>query len=187
MVVESSQKLLAKQLLLAFSNLLPIGCLRVNVYCEQYEYKYNLLGGPLDMDIPLDIQNVLVLRVSKEGQLSNSLNDCKIEIRRRPSKNSNTPKLLERYKQLLLDKEVHHTVLDATIRSTREHWVAKAKLVYQMLRQKEILPDMHVNNIYHLVRGCTEQDRDVLNFWQGGLSKVYKESVIATINQLPQS
>ncbi|KAJ1365564.1 hypothetical protein KIN20_025935 [Parelaphostrongylus tenuis] len=84
------------------------------------------------------------------------------------------------------DSEVHGTVLDATIRSTREHWVSKAKLVYQMSCQKEIIPSMNISNVFNIIRGCSEQDRDVLTFWQDGLSKVYKESVIATISQLPQ-
>ncbi|VDO28036.1 unnamed protein product [Haemonchus placei] len=175
-VVESPDRALAKQLILALSNLLPIGCLKVLIYSETYETKYNLLGGPLDMDIPLDV-SVLVLRIQTddaEQAANGSLESCRIQVRRRPLPNPRNPRLLDRYRQLLLDSEVHHTVLDATIRSTREHWVSKAKLVYQMSRQKEITPSMHVSN-----------DRDVLTFWQEGLSKVYKESVIATIHQLP--
>lgn len=187
LVVESPDRGLAKQLILALSNLLPIGCLKVLIYSETYEVKYNLLGGPLDMDIPLDA-NVLVLRIQSDRDMNaqeGSLESCRIQVRRRPLPNPRNPRLLERYRQLLLDSEVHHTVLDATIRSTREHWVSKAKLVYQMSRQKEITPSMHVSNVFNVVRGCSEQDRDVVMFWQEGLSKVYKESVIATIHQLP--
>ncbi|WKX93625.1 hypothetical protein Q1695_011132 [Nippostrongylus brasiliensis] len=187
LVVESPDRLLAKQLILALSNLLPIGCLKVLIYSESYETKYNLLGGPLDMDIPLEA-NVLVLRIEAddaEQALQGSLESCRVRVRRRPLPNPRNPRLLERYRQLLLDSEVHHTVLDATIRSTREHWVSKAKLVYQMSRQKEITPSMHVSNVFNVVRGCSEEDRDVVMFWQEGLSKVYKESVIATIHQLP--
>ncbi|KAK5966666.1 Folliculin [Trichostrongylus colubriformis] len=187
LVVESPDRNLAKQLILALSNLLPIGCLKVLIYSETYETKYNLLGGPLDMDIPLDA-NVLVLRIQTndaEQAAKGSLESCRIQVRRRPEPNPRNPRLLDRYRQLLLDSEVHHTVLDATIRSTREHWVSKAKLIYQMSCQKEITPTMHVSNVFNVVRGCSEQDRDVLTFWQEGLSKVYKESVIATINQLP--
>ncbi|EYC01611.1 hypothetical protein Y032_0105g3649 [Ancylostoma ceylanicum] len=148
---------------------------------------YNLLGGPLDIDIPLDA-NVLVLRIHAEEPAlaaNGSLESCRIQVRRRPIPNPRHPRLLDRYKQLLLDSEVHHTVLDATIRSTREHWVSKAKLIYQMSRQKEITPSLNITNVFNVVRGCSEQDRDVLTFWQEGLSKVYKESVIATIHQLP--
>ncbi|KIH42307.1 hypothetical protein ANCDUO_27710 [Ancylostoma duodenale] len=160
-------------------------------------YRYNLLGGPLDIDIPLDA-NVLVLRIHAEDPAlvaNGSLESCRIQVRRRPIPNPRHPRLLDRYRQLLLgrwradgvvpDSEVHHTVLDATIRSTREHWVSKAKLIYQMSRQKEITPSLNITNVFNVVRGCSEQDRDVLTFWQEGLSKVYKESVIATIHQLP--
>ncbi|EYC01607.1 hypothetical protein Y032_0105g3649 [Ancylostoma ceylanicum] len=187
LVVESPDRLLAKQLILALSNLLPIGCLKVLTYNDTYESKYNLLGGPLDIDIPLDA-NVLVLRIHAEEPAlaaNGSLESCRIQVRRRPIPNPRHPRLLDRYKQLLLDSEVHHTVLDATIRSTREHWVSKAKLIYQMSRQKEITPSLNITNVFNVVRGCSEQDRDVLTFWQEGLSKVYKESVIATIHQLP--
>ncbi|EPB68578.1 hypothetical protein ANCCEY_12333 [Ancylostoma ceylanicum] len=208
LVVESPDRLLAKQLILALSNLLPIGCLKVLTYNDTYESKYNLLGGPLDIDIPLDA-NVLVRRrpipnprhprlldrykqllLGRYNLLGGPLDidiplDANVLVRRRPIPNPRHPRLLDRYRQLLLDSEVHHTVLDATIRSTREHWVSKAKLIYQMSRQKEITPSLNITNVFNVVRGCSEQDRDVLTFWQEGLSKVYKESVIATIHQLP--
>ncbi|KAJ1365565.1 hypothetical protein KIN20_025936 [Parelaphostrongylus tenuis] len=64
-VVESPDRILAKHLILALSNLLPIGCLKVSIYSETYESKYNFLGGPLDMDIPLDA-NVLVIRIDAD-------------------------------------------------------------------------------------------------------------------------
>ncbi|CAJ0606091.1 unnamed protein product [Cylicocyclus nassatus] len=187
LVVESPDRLLAKQLILALSNLLPIGCLKVLTYSDTYESKYNLLGGALDIDIPLDA-NVLVLRIRADDPsfaLNGSLESCSIEVRRRPAPNTRHPKLLDRYRQLLLDNEVYDTVLEATLRSTREHWVSKAKLIYQISRQKEITPTLNISNVFQIVRGCSEQDRDVLTFWQKGLSKVYKESVIATIHQLP--
>lgn len=54
--------------------------------------RYNLLGGPLDMDIPLDA-NVLVLRIQSDRDMNaqeGSLESCRIQVRRRPLPNPRT-------------------------------------------------------------------------------------------------
>lgn len=70
--------------------------------------RYNLLGGPLDMDIPLDA-NVLVLRIQSDRDMNaqeGSLESCRIQVRRRPLPNPRNPRLLERYRQLLLGESL---------------------------------------------------------------------------------
>lgn len=180
-VVESASRPLAKQFLLAICNLLPIGCIKILNWSEHYQhsYMYNLLGCPLGVDIPLEAE-VLLVRLNANGQEGPSLEDCTFEIRKRPHvlQCSERPTLVGRFKQLLLDAEVQDSVLEATIKSTREQWMAKSKLIYQLGKQSS---KVDLQRAIRVVK-ASEADREVLLFWQACLSKVYKAHVIKTIN-----
>lgn len=68
---------------------------------------------------------------------SDSLEGVSFTILRRPSVSlpSPLPSLLIRYKQLVIDGGVTENVLEATIRSTRDQWLAKTKILFQLMRQ----------------------------------------------------
>lgn len=91
---------------------------------------------------------------------------------------SNMPSIVVRYRQLLLDAEIEWRALEVIIRNTREQWLNKAKLIYQLSRQKE---GIDLKKVISIVK-CTNDDIPVLRFWQAGLSKVYKQHVLNTIN-----
>ncbi|VDN21130.1 unnamed protein product [Gongylonema pulchrum] len=68
------------------------------------------------------------------------LEDCILTLEDYPKWTApkyDTPNIVRRYKQILLDNELVCRVLTAVIRNTREQWLNKAKLVYQLGRQKE--------------------------------------------------
>ncbi|VDK43568.1 unnamed protein product [Anisakis simplex] len=86
--------------------------------------------------------------------------------------NEATPTIVQRYKQLLLDNELGNRVLEAVLKNTREQWLSKSKLIYELSRQKEGID--------------LTKDASVLRFWQAGLSRTYKQHVLNTINSYQQ-
>lgn len=191
LVIESSDRSLSRQALLAVSNLLPIGCIKLATYKDVYQPSYmeqfNLLGGPINLDIPLEASDCMVLRIQSNGVYGGdenlSLKGSRLIVRRRPEKTAHRPQLVKRYKDLLLDSEVVDTILDSTLRATREFWMGKAKLCYQMGTQKQMLMLKADCDVFKIITGVTEEDRDVLIFWQAGLSNAYKDHVLASISR----
>ncbi|ULU05054.1 hypothetical protein L3Y34_017649 [Caenorhabditis briggsae] len=185
--VESREKECCRQFLLAISNLLPIGCIKLATYKDQYlpEYssRFNLIGGPHNMDIPLDVSDVIVVRVmprdlSIVDSDKMSLENCVIEVRRRPENDGSgggLPQIVKRYRDLLLDADVRDTLLESVLRTTREGWMHKAKICYQM---KHHLP---ASEIFKHITGVGYDDRQVVMYWTAGLSDAYKQHVIASL------
>ncbi|CAI2344193.1 unnamed protein product [Caenorhabditis sp. 36 PRJEB53466] len=187
--VVSREKMYCRQFLLAISNLLPIGCIKLATYKEHYlpEYstRFNLIGGPLNMDLPLDFADVMIFRVTPRDPAStdyekSSLADCVIDVRRRPEKegwNGMLPQIAKRYRDLLLDADVRDTVLETVLRTTREGWMHKAKICFQMKNQ---LP---ASEMFKHITGVYPEDHQVVLYWTAGLSNAYKQHVLATIQQ----
>ncbi|KAK0395284.1 hypothetical protein QR680_001204 [Steinernema hermaphroditum] len=183
-VVRSNDKTISKSLLLALTHLLPMGCIRFlsssNIY--YHPVKYNFLGVTLNTTVPRDLENQpVVLHVTSLFDQCEAvkLTDCKLTVECVPSLPRRLPALLNRFRQLLKEYSLSSGVLEATLRATREEWLSKAKLVYQVSRQKE---QIDINAVIKIIK-CGEHDRLVLRFWQSGLSKVYKQQVIDTINK----
>ncbi|CAB3405301.1 unnamed protein product [Caenorhabditis bovis] len=182
-VAIAKERQLSRQFLLAVSNLLPIGCLKLATYKEHYlpEYstRFNLIGGPLEIDVPLEVSDVMIIRITPRGSMENiSLRDCIIDVRRRPEKDERgqRPQIVKRFRDLLLDPIVNDTVLETTLRTTRETWMSKAKICYQMRNQP------NQTDAFKLINGVTMDDRQVVLFWQAGLSNAYKNHVLSTID-----
>ncbi|CDG24097.1 Folliculin [Caenorhabditis elegans] len=188
-VVESREKEYCRQFLLAISNLLPIGCIKLATYKEQYlpEYssRFNLIGGPHNMDIPLEVSDVMVFRVSPRDVSivdieQMSLVNCVIEVRRRPENdgsNGPLPRIVNRYRDLLLDSDVTDTILETALRTTREGWMLKAKICYQMTKQ------LSHPQVFEHITGCGVEDQQVVSYWTAGLSNAYKLHVLTSIQQ----
>uniref|UniRef100_A0A915Q2W7 Folliculin n=1 Tax=Setaria digitata TaxID=48799 RepID=A0A915Q2W7_9BILA len=90
-----------------------------------------------------------------------------------------TPAIVNRYKQLILDDDLSCRVLASVIGSTREQWLNKSKLVYQLGRQKE---KIDLKKVLQIMK-CGEQDGTVLLFFQAGLSDMYKQQVMNVIKK----
>ncbi|CAI4233410.1 unnamed protein product [Auanema sp. JU1783] len=76
LVVESDHQISAKQFILALTNLLPIGCLRINTCADQHyqSFLYNMLGTTVPIHIPSN-EDVLVIRVTANGEPSWSMHN----------------------------------------------------------------------------------------------------------------
>ena len=99
---------------------------------------------------------------------------CHLHIERLPEAVSkDVPSIVKRYCELLLDDDIPLRALEAVIKDTREHWLKRAKLIYQVKSQK---PDIDMNSVLKIV-GCKNSDFSMLTFWQSGLSKAYKEHI----------
>ncbi|GMR36369.1 hypothetical protein PMAYCL1PPCAC_06564, partial [Pristionchus mayeri] len=174
-VVLGSSRVSIRSFLLALSNLLPIGCLRVNSGAIAYAHpnKHNLLGLPKGTEIP-EWADCLVIEMEGEEWKgdSESLEGVSFSVVRRPSSPlpSPLPALLIRYKQLVVDEGFTENVLEATIRSTRDQWLAKTKILFQLMRQ----PTHYSINKMLISSRAALRDRDVMFFWLEGLSKAYR-------------
>ncbi|CAJ0577994.1 unnamed protein product, partial [Mesorhabditis spiculigera] len=192
-IAESTSRPLCRQFLLSLTNLLPLGCAKMCGWSDTHRqrFHYNLLGVPLGTDVPLEADGVMVIRLiapdeddhqHHDGQQLLMLDGVQLEIRRRPLYTQQIPTIVARFKQLLLDPEVAYTVLETTIRSTREQWVAKAKLCYQLQRQHA---KIHIDQAVTIVK-AKSHDKLVLVFWQAGLSRAFKDYVRDTIREQEQ-
>ncbi|GMT14522.1 hypothetical protein PFISCL1PPCAC_5819 [Pristionchus fissidentatus] len=174
-VIVGNSRSSIRAFLLALSNLLPIGCLRVNSGASQYAHpaKYNLLGLPKGTEIPEWADCIVIQMEGEDSSIeSESLEGICLSMIRRPSSPLPIPlpSLLIRYKQLVVDEGVTENVLEATIRSTRDQWLAKTKILFQLMRQ----PTQYNVNKMLISSRASSRDRDVLFFWIEGLSKAYR-------------
>uniref|UniRef100_A0A1I7TV80 Folliculin n=2 Tax=Caenorhabditis tropicalis TaxID=1561998 RepID=A0A1I7TV80_9PELO len=185
-VVECREKEYSRQFLLAISNLLPIGCIKLATYKEhympEYSHQFNLIGGPHNMDVPLDVPDVMVIRVLPRDLQDDqtSLANCIIEVRRRPERegtNGQLPQIVKRFHDVLVKLKIPDSVLESVLRNTREGWMLKAKICFQMKNQ---LPE---SEVFKYITGVNVEDRDVVMFWTAGLSDAYKQHVLTTISQ----
>ncbi|GMS84146.1 hypothetical protein PENTCL1PPCAC_6321, partial [Pristionchus entomophagus] len=176
-VIVGSSRISIKSFILALSNLLPIGCLRVNSQAIAYAHpnKYNLLGLLKGTEIP-DWADCLAIEMEGDdgkGE-SESLEGLSFSMLRLPCSSPSLPhplpSLLIRYKQLVIDEGVTENVLEATIRSTRDQWLSKTKILFQLMRQPK-----QINLTKMLIQSrAALRDRDVMFFWLEGLSKAYR-------------
>ncbi|VDP15940.1 unnamed protein product [Onchocerca flexuosa] len=90
-----------------------------------------------------------------------------------------TPTIVNRYKQLILDDDLSFRVLASVVGNTREQWLNKAKLIYQLGRQKE---GIDLKKVLQIMK-CTKEDGTVLLFFQAGLSYTYKQQVMGVIKK----
>ncbi|KAL3993656.1 Vesicle coat protein involved in Golgi to plasma membrane transport family protein [Acanthocheilonema viteae] len=77
------------------------------------------------------------------------------------------------------DDDLTCRVLASVIGNTREQWLNKAKLVYQLGRQNE---KIDLKKVLQIMR-CDDQDGIVLLFFQAGLSDTYKQQVMDVIKK----
>lgn len=137
------------------------------------------------MDIPLEVSDVMVFRVSPRDVSivdieQMSLVNCVIEVRRRPENdgsNGPLPRIVNRYRDLLLDSDVTDTILETALRTTREGWMLKAKICYQMTKQ------LSHPQVFEHITGCGVEDQQVVSYWTAGLSNAYKLHVLTSIQQ----
>ncbi|VDM96528.1 unnamed protein product [Thelazia callipaeda] len=189
-VIKCQDPTIAHCFLLALSNLLPLGCVRLS-YAENYQHVFvsNLFGCPIETKLSLDAVDIVVLRmdislesvccmrsVSRNQKLpffsknyippqlrasskNDNINNCMAQslvelLTMRKIENFEgynlsliacpqytapkyrLPTIVIRYKQLLLDNDLTSHVLASVVQNTREEWLSKAKLFYQLGRQK---------------------------------------------------
>uniref|UniRef100_A0A0N5AM50 Folliculin n=1 Tax=Syphacia muris TaxID=451379 RepID=A0A0N5AM50_9BILA len=150
-VVKCDDVAFTKQFLLPLFDLIPVGCARF----EEYPMRSQTVSSIVD-------------KAEKEYLR------CKLSIERLPETlPKEVPSIVKRYCELLLDDDIPLRALEAVIKDTREHWLKRAKLIYQIKSQKS---EIDMNQVLKVVK-CTSDDYEMLNFWQSGLSKAYKEHV----------
>lgn len=86
---------------------------------------------------------------------------------------------------MLWEENVGAKVLEQLISATREEWLSKAKVFYQYYKQHPCPSEKDAERLMRVIR-CGEADKDVIKFWQAGLSKQYRTYVLNTCARLQQ-
>uniref|UniRef100_A0A914X0C7 Folliculin n=1 Tax=Plectus sambesii TaxID=2011161 RepID=A0A914X0C7_9BILA len=184
LVVVSNRSPLSRRILLAFAVLLPRGCVRLVSHGAFYLelYRCNLLGLSRAVELPPDLGEVMIVDVCEQSDKVHDLTTCTLRISQCPQFTSPPPTLVARIEQLVLNEELPCPVLEAVLRSTREEWLNKAKLVYQLTKQNQ---DVDMKKLMNVVK-CSDCDMPVVYFWQAGLSKQYKQYVLNVCSRFHQ-
>ncbi|PAV82626.1 hypothetical protein WR25_26708 [Diploscapter pachys] len=173
---------MAHRFLFALSQLLPLGCVKILSWKEQFaelDERFNLIGCPPSVIEAATSFDTLVIEI-EGGEMDGdtiSFDNCAFRFRYVPSSSNprGFPAIAKRYKTLLLDEYVRGGLLLTTIESSKEVWMNKAKMFFNLEMQGiEIKPSL----VQKLLKGNgTNADLDSLLFWQTGLSSEYKEDV----------
>ncbi|KAL3095270.1 hypothetical protein niasHS_007369 [Heterodera schachtii] len=174
--------------LLSLVQLVPVGCVRMAMNSKQYTFphEHNFVGCSLSVRIPSEIlSDVFVVTLSETERFSvddadqlnfssNSLEPFDLRVESLPHRSKEEkPSIVDRYCQLFLDPIINDLTLASAIQSTRNDWLNKAKLIFQLKKQRNAID---LNRVIGIIK-CQPKDSPVILFWQKGLAKHYQQAV----------
>ncbi len=86
--------------------------------------------------------------------------------------------------QLLWDENLRPRVLEQVMKATKEEWLNKAKIFYQYHKQHPYCSADNRKKLLGVIKCGELADMDLIKYWQGGLSKQYREYVRNTCSRL---
>lgn len=89
------------------------------------------------------------------------------------------PTIVHRYVQLLTDKELTPTVLQSIVSTTKDTWLNKSKTYFNFTKEKPTCSEQDIKKLLIIFK-AHPHDLPVIKFWQSGLSKCYRSSVLST-------
>ncbi|XP_023591323.1 folliculin isoform X2 [Trichechus manatus latirostris] len=132
--------------------MLPVGCVRIIPYSNQYEeaYRCNFLGLSPQVQIPHHV-------LSSVG-----------------------PTILNKIEAALTNQNLSVDVVDQCLVCLKEEWMNKVKVLFKFTKV-DSRPKEDTQKLLSILGASEEDNVKLLKFWMTGLSKTYKSHLMSTV------
>ncbi|NXC52343.1 FLCN protein, partial [Aleadryas rufinucha] len=176
--------------------MLPIGCVRIIPYSDQYEeaYRCNFLGLSPHVQIPPHILSsefaVLVeVRAATRSSLyptlfedEQSLNKYEFIVTSGSPVAADRvgPTILNKIEAALTNQNLSVDVVDQCLVCLKEEWMNKVKVLFKFTKV-DSRPKEDTQKLLSILGAAEEDNVKLLKFWMTGLSKTYKSHLMSTV------
>ncbi|NWT04046.1 FLCN protein, partial [Mionectes macconnelli] len=176
--------------------MLPIGCVRIIPYSDQYEeaYRCNFLGLSPHVQIPPHILSsefaVLVeVRAATRSSLYPTLFDDEQSLSKYEfvvtsgspvAADRVGPTILNKIEAALTNQNLSVDVVDQCLVCLKEEWMNKVKVLFKFTKV-DSRPKEDTQKLLSILGAAEEDNVKLLKFWMTGLSKTYKSHLMSTV------
>ncbi|NXD10693.1 FLCN protein, partial [Nothocercus nigrocapillus] len=176
--------------------MLPVGCVRIIPYSDQYEeaYRCNFLGLSPHVQIPSHILSsefaVLVeVRTATRTNLyptlfedEQSLNKYEFVVTSGSPVAADRvgPTILNKIEAALTNQNLSVDVVDQCLVCLKEEWMNKVKVLFKFTKV-DSRPKEDTQKLLSILGAAEEDNVKLLKFWMTGLSKTYKSHLMSTV------
>ncbi|NWI88606.1 FLCN protein, partial [Pitta sordida] len=176
--------------------MLPIGCVRIIPYSDQYEeaYRCNFLGLSPHVQIPSHILSsefaVLVeVRAATRSGLYPTLFDDEQSLNKYEfvvtsgspvAADRVGPTILNKIEAALTNQNLSVDVVDQCLVCLKEEWMNKVKVLFKFTKV-DSRPKEDTQKLLSILGAAEEDNVKLLKFWMTGLSKTYKSHLMSTV------
>ncbi|OPJ87379.1 folliculin [Patagioenas fasciata monilis] len=175
--------------------MLPVGCVRIIPYSDQYEeaYRCNFLGLSPHVQIPSHILSsefaVLVeVRTATRSNLCPTLFDDEQSLNKYEfvvtsgspvAADRVGPTILNKIEAALTNQNLSVDVVDQCLVCLKEEWMNKVKVLFKFTKV-DSRPKEDTQKLLSILGAAEEDNVKLLKFWMTGLSKTYKSHLMST-------
>ncbi|XP_070617508.1 folliculin isoform X2 [Erythrolamprus reginae] len=176
--------------------MLPVGCVRIIPYSDQYEeaYRCNFLGLGPQVKIPPHILSsefaVLVeVRLATRSSLYPVLFDDDQPLSKYEfvvtsgsplAADRVGPTILNKIEAALMNQNLSVDVVDQCLICLKEEWMNKVKVLFKFTKV-DSRPKEDTQKLLSILGASEEDNVKLLKFWMTGLSKTYKSHLMSTV------
>ncbi|NXY50445.1 FLCN protein, partial [Ceuthmochares aereus] len=176
--------------------MLPVGCVRIIPYSDQYEeaYRCNFLGLSPHVQIPSHILSsefaVLVeVRSATRSSLYPTLFDDEQSLSKYEfvvtsgspvAADRVGPTILNKIEAALTNQNLSVDVVDQCLVCLKEEWMNKVKVLFKFTKV-DSRPKEDTQKLLSILGAAEEDNVKLLKFWMTGLSKTYKSHLMSTV------
>ncbi|NXL90410.1 FLCN protein, partial [Alectura lathami] len=176
--------------------MLPVGCVRIIPYSDQYEeaYRCNFLGLGPHVQIPPHILSsefaVLVeVRAATRSSLYPALFDDEQSLNKYEfivtsgspvAADRVGPTILNKIEAALTNQNLSVDVVDQCLVCLKEEWMNKVKVLFKFTKV-DSRPKEDTQKLLSILGAAEEDNVKLLKFWMTGLSKTYKSHLMSTV------
>ncbi|KAF3813661.1 hypothetical protein GH733_018814, partial [Mirounga leonina] len=176
--------------------MLPVGCVRIIPYSNQYEeaYRCNFLGLSPHVQIPSHVlASEFAVVVEAHSAPRSSLHPAGCEDDQSLSKYEFVvtsgspvaadrvgPTILNKMEAALTNQNLSVGVVDQCLVCLKEEWMNKVKVLFKFTKV-DSRPKEDTQKLLSILGASEEDNVKLLKFWMTGLSKTYKSHLMSTV------